>query len=173
MICSILGLQPALVQTLSKMPEVPVEIRRDDWELLKKIKQVLEPFKDATDLLSYHDASVSMVIPVVTMIIDALATENPAEEHGVLTLKRRLKMAMLRENRFASVETIEEYTVSTLLDSKYKGAFFRDPDTLQEATNILTEKLVNMLRHGNPLEVLYLCLTLTAHDADKANVTYA
>ena len=49
---------------------------------------------DATDMLSSHDASVSMVIPFVTTVIESLETENPAEERGVLTLKRSLATSM-------------------------------------------------------------------------------
>ena len=126
------------------MDEAPVEFTNDEWKTMEKVLKVLQPFRDATDMLSYHDASVSMVIPFVTTILASLTHEDRREEHGVLTLKRRLKTAM--ETRFGNIENIEEYTVATLLDSKYKGSFFRSPDTLDAAKNVLTERLVESLR---------------------------
>ena len=75
-----------------------------------------------------------MVIPFVTTIISSLENEDPTQEHGVLKLKRDLKKAM--QERFADIETIEEYAVSTLLDSKFKAHFFRKPDTLPFAQKL-------------------------------------
>ena len=150
MLQSIIDLKPALVETLSNM-DVPVAFNYQDWELMKKVLNVLAPFKDATDMLSSHDASISMVIPFVTMIIDGLEDENPTEEHGVLTLKRSLKKAM--KERFVNIEDNEDYTVSTLLDSKYKGDFFREDLTLTLAKEALTDKLVESLRDESTSEV--------------------
>ena len=141
---SIYNLKPSLVQTLSNLPQVPVSFSSQDWDLMKKVLNVLEPFKDATDKLSANDASISMVIPTVTLIIDGLEDENPTEERGVLTIKRSLKAAM--KERFAGIEDMEAYSVSTLLDSKYNGEFYRDPHTLTVAKEILTVELVKLIR---------------------------
>ena len=141
---SIYNLKPSLVQTLSNLPQVPVSFSSQDWDLMKKVLNVLEPFKDATDKLSANDASISMVIPTVTLIIDGLEDENPTEERGVLTIKRSLKAAM--KERFAGIEDMEAYSVSTLLDSKYNGEFYRDPHTLTVAKEILTDELVKLIR---------------------------
>ena len=123
----------------------------NDWKLMKKVVLVLDLFVDATDMLSSHDASVSMVIPFVTTVIESLETENPAEERGVLTLKRSLAASM--NERFADIETNEHYIVSTLLDSKYKGDFYRDDSTLEQAKDILTERLVTLLQEDGTNEV--------------------
>ena len=151
MLNSIVELMPAVVETMSNVPQVPVDFNSQERTLMKKVLLVVEPFKDATDMLSSHDASISMVIPCVTMIIDGLEKENPAEEHGVLTLKRSLKEAM--KQRFANIEDVEGYYVSTLLDSKYKGHFYRDPFTLTLAKDALTDQLVELLRDEAPTEV--------------------
>ena len=148
---SIIDLKPSLVQTLSNMPQVPVTFNYQDFDLMKKVLKVLEPFKDATDKLSAQDASISMVIPTVTLIIDGLEDENPTEEHGVLTLKRSLKAAMMA--RFNDIEDIDAYRVSTLLDSKYKGEFYRDPTTLALAKDVLTNELVKLVRDDTSVQV--------------------
>ena len=154
MLQSHVDLMPALVETMSNMPQVPVDFNSQEWKLMKKVLKVLELFKDATDMLSSHDASISMVIPFVTIIITSLEKEDPREEHGVLTLKRSLKEAM--KARFADIEEIEGYTVSTLLDSKYKGHFYREPLTLTHAKDALTDQLVKFLRDEAATEVIIL-----------------
>ena len=105
-------------------------------------------------MLSKHDASISMVIPVVTMIINSLEMENP-EDYGVLGEKRALKEGM--ETRFSGIEETEHYFVSTLLDTRFKGCFYRDDDTLQRAKDVLTERLVTLL--DKELQVRQLCKT--------------
>ena len=67
---------------------------RQDWDKLLQVVQVLKPFKEATEMLSRYDASISMGIPIVSLIIKSLELENRAEETGVLGMKRALKEAM-------------------------------------------------------------------------------
>ena len=106
-------------------------------------------------MLSRHDASISLAIPIVTIIIDELEKENPREERGVLTMKRALKTSM--ETRFDYIHMIEEnehYIVSTFLDNKFKNNFYRNPDTLEAAKTIVTDKLVQYLKE-DMLKVIY------------------
>ena len=136
--------EPALVQTLHNVDNAPSELTSQEWALLRKVLRVLKPFKEATEMLSRHDASISMVIPIVTMIIEDLETEDSRDDHGVLTMKRALKKGM--ETRFAAIEKTDHYIVSTLLDSKFKLFFYRDPDALDKAKTILMDQLVEFLR---------------------------
>ena len=145
MLSSVVGLKPALIQTLRYVDGVPVEFSNDDWKLMGKVLLVLEPFKDATDELSCNDASISMVIPEVTMIIKSLEKEDRRVE------KRSLLDAM--ENRFADIEVNDEYIVATLLDPKWKGNFFCYPETLNRATTLLTDRLVDLLKDGLTAQV--------------------
>ena len=119
---------------------------------MKQIINVLQIFKDATQKLSFHDASISMAIPFVTSIITSLGEET-AEDVGVLGMKRELKKAM--EKRFKDMENKEQYAISTLLDGKYKRFFFRDPDAYERAKASLVEKLVDALREETNTEVSY------------------
>ena len=143
------------MQTLLHVPNAPPELTNQDWKLLEKVVIVLKPFKDATVMLSRHDASISLAIPIVTIIIDELEKENPREERGVLTMKRALKTSM--ETRFDYIHMIEEnehFIVSTFLDNKFKNNFYRNPDTLEAAKTIVTDKLVQYLKE-DMLKVIY------------------
>ena len=143
MLVSIVEQEAAVVQTIQNVENVPVYFTPNEWRLMRKVVGVLKPFHEITLMLSQHDASISMTIPTVTLIFKSLE-ENPREDQGVLGLKRALKKGM--DERFYDIETKEHFIVSTLLDSRYKKYFYRDPNTLDRAKCILTEKLVERLR---------------------------
>ena len=65
---------------------------------------------------------------------------------GVLGFKRELKAEML--TMFSDMESKEEFIVSTLLDSRFKGHFFREPGTEREAKEILLEKLIHLIEEA-------------------------
>ena len=136
---SIYELKDPVVDTLNKIEDAPVDFLPRDWKLMRQVKMVLQPFKDATEQLSFHDASISMVIPTVTMIIDTLAEET-SDDIGVLGLKRHLREEM--ELRFSGIESKEHYAIATILDGKYKKCFFQDSDMFEAAKALLVEKLV-------------------------------
>ena len=91
---SIFKQKHAVNQTLDNMSSVDIEFGRKEWELMDKIIQILKPFYEITEMLSKHDASISMSIPCVTLILDSLE-ENRSKDMGVLGFKRELKAEML------------------------------------------------------------------------------
>ena len=148
MLSSILDTKQAVAHVLLNMDNAPVEIRKQDWDLMSKVVKVLKPFKDATLLLSKKDASISVVIPIVTLIIKTLATEDAKDDRGVLTMKRELVKNM--ERRFCDIESKFYYTAATLLDSKWKQFFFRDPSTFERTKEFIVQEMVADLRNAQP-----------------------
>ena len=129
------------MQTISRV-STPVEITKKDWDLIELVIGVLKPFKDATEMLSHRDASISMTIPIVTAIIDGLKTT--AADQGVKTMKRDLKRSM--EDRFYGIEDKFNYSASTLLDAKFKKTLFRDPIAVERTKDFLLDRMVHMLQ---------------------------
>ena len=113
---------------------------------MEQVIQVLKIFKDATLELSSRDASISMVIPMVTCIISDLEEETE-DDRGILGMKRNLKLSM--EARFAAIESMDHYAVATILDGKYKRFFFRDATNFERAKSKLVELLVRAMRSEN------------------------
>ena len=151
---------PAIVQTLNTV-ECPVEFTSEDKKLIKKVVQVLKPFEEATKMLSDHDASISMVIPIVTMILRSLEI-NAKDDFGVIGMKRSLKYGMNQDNRFGGIESKIHYALATLLDAKWKRHFFRDPNTLGWIKNVAVDKIVESLIQDADTEVLFIMLTVSA-----------
>ena len=92
------------MSTLLHIPDPPVDFTAADWKKMNQIINVLQIFKDATVTLSHRDASISMVIPIVTSIISDLEEETD-QDVGVKGMKRDLKKAM--ETRFAGKDLIK------------------------------------------------------------------
>ena len=143
-------LKPSVVQTISNIENAPEELTREEWKKLEQVVKVLQPFKEATEMLSRYDASISMAIPIVTIIMKSLEMEDRREEHGVLGMKRALKKAM--SDRFSAMEDNIYFSAATLLDSKFKNYFYREPGTLERTKNLITEELVQLLRREDSCE---------------------
>ena len=141
MLDSHVRLKPAIVHTLLNY-DAPVEFTNSDWHTMEKVVNVLRPFVDATEMLSSRDASISMAIPCVLSIMKTLDVTD--EDQGVKTMKRDLKKSM--EKRFDDMESNDDYAVATLLDSKYRKHFFKDPDTLDRSINVVVDQLVDSLK---------------------------
>lgn len=131
------------------MENPPVEFLRRDWTLLGQLVDILEPFEEATKWLSFHDASISMVVPIVTSITESLKTTSA--DHGVITMKRALMEAMNR--RFAHVEEDEHYTIASFLDIKYRGHFFQNEGVAERTKAAVIQKLKEELRKHSRNEV--------------------
>ena len=117
--------------------KVEVHFFNQEWELMAKAVFLLKVFKEATLMLSGSQASISQVIPIVKLIRDSL--QVGASDHGVKTLKTKLKDALNR--RFGEKEDTEEYALATLLDARYKGEFFQDSEKKAAAVQKLLVKL--------------------------------
>ena len=115
---SIKDQQPAVTKTIQNLAErnenLPdIEFSSQEWKRIGQVIKILRPFEEATKELSQHDASISLVIPNITAILQDLEEEE-AEDVGVLTMKRALKHAM--EHRFREVEQNVHYACATILD---------------------------------------------------------
>ena len=118
LLVSLLDLKDPVVDTLQELaPDCAAhEFSGTEWKTMQKIVNVLKPFEEATKLLSEYDASISMAIFSVTLIVKSLESES-ADDVGVLSMKRALRHAMT--TRFSTMEQNKRYTVATLLDSRY------------------------------------------------------
>ena len=143
----LVDLEQALVLTMRKFyDQIEVEFTAQDWSLMKKIVKVLKPFEQATKILSYSDASISMVIPIIFTIRLGLETRQK-DEIGVITLKKNLLKNL--QNRQGFLEDREEYYLATYLDPRFKWYFFTKHDTRQKCKTKILSKLKEKLSTSN------------------------
>jgi hypothetical protein len=84
---------------------------------------LLEPFEEATQALQGDGVTLSVVIPALVGIDDALACYNNT---ALPTLRRNLRKYL--SNRFQELINRPEYIVATILDCRYKLVPFPDQD---------------------------------------------
>ena len=113
-------LKPAIAATLLEI-DFDIEFSSAEWTLCDKIVTCLKYFEEATKLLSSKEASISSTIPFVFTIIRAL--ETTTEDLGIKGMKNKLKSAMIE--RFRDIEKHEHYSLSCLLDPRYKNNFLK------------------------------------------------
>lgn len=117
--------------------KVNVRFYSADWDLMNKLVTVLKIFKEATEMLSSSEASISQIIPIVVLINESLKTSNA--DHGVKNLKTKLQTALLL--RFKYKENDRKYSRATLLDPRYKKSFFLSKEAKEVAVNGLLNEL--------------------------------
>ena len=137
-----LALKNPLISSMANSDDydVKVDFTNENWKLLAKVVKILKCFEEATKRLSNKSASISLTIPIVTIIMKQM--EALKNDFGVKTLKRDLHNAM--EVRFGDIEEDDKYTLSTFLDPRFKGLLFRKKETLPR----VKEKIVHLLEKG-------------------------
>ncbi|KAJ8404125.1 hypothetical protein AAFF_G00344750 [Aldrovandia affinis] len=122
-----------------------LEVPDNQWSLLEKTITVLAPFEELTRQVSSSDASVSDVIPAVTVLQRLLAQETD-EDRGIRTMKNTLLAAV--KKRFSDVEKNPLYCIASLLDPRYKDRFFSNTNTAREAKVMVIQELQKMSDRG-------------------------
>ncbi|KIH59035.1 hypothetical protein ANCDUO_10748 [Ancylostoma duodenale] len=120
MLVRILEVRRALELFLLDHTNYP-QLDATDWELMKKIVEVLKPLSIATNAVqSRFYSPISVVIPLYKVILRKLEHE---EEKG--TMPRICKA--IREELVAKMcgwENEEELVLATMLDPRFKDAYF-------------------------------------------------
>ena len=144
-------LRPAVTRVLNdpKWEQVNVHIYNSDWELMGKVVKVLRVFKEATEMLSSSQASISQIIPLVTIIRESLKRDR--DDQGVRTLKVKLTNSL--DKRFEIKEYDRKYAIATLLDPRYKKSFFRGKQARENAITTLLEELKGIVKEGSNEEI--------------------
>ena len=114
-----------------------VKFSNKEWEVMKNVCLVLEPFKEATLELSKNVACISQYIPTVRAIEMKL---KPSEnDEGIRGFKERLLKNLLE--RLDYCESEEKFTLPCLLDPRFKHWCFRSETYKDHAVQRLVEKL--------------------------------
>ena len=132
--------------------KLKVNIYRADWDLMSKVVTVLRGFKEATEMLFSSQASISQIIPVVTIINESL--KRSGEDQGVKSLKAKLQASL--QKRFSHKEFDAKYAIATLLDPRYKKNFFQSQEAKDSVVAQLLNELKEEARKGVGADVLLL-----------------
>ena len=108
-----------------------------EWELVERIVMLLKPFYDATLDISSDQACVSVVIPLVAMLRGKMQTTP--QDSGLLQMKAALRDAI--DRRFAFASNAPAMLAATLLDPRFKDAYFSEREKV-----VAEAEIVNFLQ---------------------------
>ena len=104
---------------------------------MEKIVKVLQVFNEVTEQLSHNSACISEVIPVVTILLAAL--DRGDNDMGVIGYKYNMR-SKLRE-KMGHFEGVDNYSMATLVDPRYRSTYFTD----KEMAEVAKKKLVSLI----------------------------
>ena len=89
-------------------------------QLAEKVVRLLQPFEEATEDISCNTSSISLVIPIINSLKRILIVED--DDTGIMSMKRKMSLSIA--DRFTDIERHEFYSLSTLLDPRFKDKVF-------------------------------------------------
>lgn len=93
------------------------------WQILKEVLNLLQPFEEITKLTSSTFSSISEVIPHITTLLKYLQKVTTKQAcPNVNEMRETLETEL--KHRFASIQEDKYYTLATLLDPRFRLNFF-------------------------------------------------
>lgn len=115
----------------------------NQWILLEKLLNLLQPFEAITKEVSSTKCSISVAIPMVKTL-QLYLSKSGDNFSGVGTIKDVLVQNL--DKRFASLENNENYVIATALDPRFKMAFFNKLNVDEQSVK---RKLISLMEENN------------------------
>lgn len=125
MIDRFLELRPIVNEIVNQYTSAPPMLNAAEIEVLKEIKDILEPLEAATTEISgQHYVTGSVAIPIANITKRKLNSLNLTTEVGKSCLKEVIGQY---NKRFSNIEQVHLLAVATLLDPRFKKMYFENP----------------------------------------------
>lgn len=120
-----------------------------DFELLKKISKILQPFADKTEKLSSRNECISSILPTYKYLLACLA-ENALDSTIEKEMKQVISIGL--KNRMEEHLDKNFLVISTLVDPRYKnkGSIFNAAQRMRNKLLICSE-IVQCLNPVDPM----------------------
>ena len=108
-----------------------------NWSMIEKVIDLLQPCEQLTREMSSDDSSTSMVIPAYNVLRRTLMA---ADDKGIKTIKESLLEAL--DTRFVPYTLDTKYVTATILDPRFKSSFIGD-GMLSDAKLTINSRIVD------------------------------
>ncbi|KAK0417605.1 hypothetical protein QR680_013104 [Steinernema hermaphroditum] len=117
-------------------------LTHSDWKLADDLIELLRPLSEVTEFVQRcKEASLSTVLPIVRILQQRLSTE-PEENDSLSIAKRTILDGITRRlNTMKSSTFYRKMELATLLDPRFKSAFFEVPEMKHDALLLEVESL--------------------------------
>ncbi|XP_045483055.1 zinc finger BED domain-containing protein 4-like [Harmonia axyridis] len=133
-------LEEAVKSTAGDIKKLPV-LTVTEWNIIKELCQILEPFEEATKYLSRENyCSSSLMIPIcngLKNILEGLLRKKLSET--VTNVVQRLQGSF--QEHLGNVENNNTLAVSTFLDPKFKQLAFLNPSMAEKTKKNIIEMI--------------------------------
>ena len=107
-------------------------LNEDDWILIEELCVVLRPLWLATKELSAEKfTTLSKVIPMVKLLVDQCTKDESNETDRAQEIRRLLSDGL--KDKFNGIEANETYSISTILDPRFKNVLFSTKTAANQA----------------------------------------
>lgn len=118
--------------------ELP-NLNTNQWTLISHIIDTLTPFEDATKEVSDSQTSISVVLPMLSMLRRLLDRKHTMSE-GITTMRKDMLASL--NKRFAYTKDNRKIVLATILDPRFKNLAFDDGDLAATAKQWLKEECI-------------------------------
>jgi len=137
--------EAAVTSVLATLGKRELQPSASEWESMEELVPVLEPFLEATKLLSYErQPSVSVVEPVLAFLLQKLQATNGRQKHVAKVVAADLKKAI--QTRLADCDDTDLCRIASFLDPRFKDLAFL-PESDQQ---LVIEEVAHMALEYTP-----------------------
>ncbi|KAJ8958368.1 hypothetical protein NQ314_006429 [Rhamnusium bicolor] len=146
-------LEEAVRSTVALLDTALPQVTVEDWGILKELKTILEPFEDATCVISGQQYLVpSLVIVITGGLLDVcqeLLTTNMTS--SAMAVIKKLQYGL--RNRLGNVEYSNTLAITTFLDPRYKTLPFKNNDAMERVKKNIISELADEISNKEPRQL--------------------
>ena len=120
---------------------------RSEWDIIKHLTDVLKFFCEATLDLSYNDARISIIIPLLSLLNRKLQVRCENEDETVANMRSALHESL--NKKFSYVKGHPSLMAATLLDPRFKSKYLTSDEV-----DIAMSEIIEFLKGHNDCEVV-------------------
>lgn len=139
-------LEPAIRSTIALLDEDLAILTGEEWQLLKELCKILNPFESATRAISgEHYMSASMVIVVTNGLLDICSKLIGTLEFSDLSRNVVKILQNGLQERVGKVEYSNTLAICTFLDPRFKSYPFQNYDAMERVKKTILEALTSLI----------------------------
>lgn len=130
--------------------ELP-NLSANQWMLINHIIDTLAPFEDARKEVSDSQTSISVVLPMLSMLRRLLDRKHTMSE-GIMTMRKEMLTSL--NKRFECTKENRKIVLATILDPRFKNLAFDDAELAATAKQWLQEECIVLVSAERSKEVM-------------------
>lgn len=148
-------------------------LQSNEWVIVKNLTSMLTFFYEATLELSFDNACISIVIPLISLLNRKLQVRCESDNEMMTNMKNSLYESM--NIRFSSLKKLPSLMVATILDPRFKSKYLNSNEVdiaVTELISFLTESEDSMQSsrstdNANDSSASTTCVSQTHHIQQK------